>query len=266
MNRTRQRQPCNLIFFNSNSFTPFFLQPTNQRTTTTATTTPTMAGDHKCPVCQATFTRPQHVARHMRSHTGDRPYKCQHCGDQFARSDLLSRHVNKCHPNEKPLVSSAPSRRKGSASASRATTSKQACDQCVQSSLPCDGANPCSKCVHRKTRCTYVKFHRQTAPLGPGHPTRPSNGSSNPGLPSLTALPSGPNPYRLSDPFLLGTNGPALHPTAVSQQTPLTANSLYANHQFSFPPLCRPLLPHTIIPLTILPDIVPRQTFFPVQV
>src|SRR6266540_817916 len=69
----------------------------------------TMGGDHKCPVCQATFTRPQHVARHMRSRkfpmltcappndpsssanlvlspdTGDRPYKCQYCGDQFAR-------------------------------------------------------------------------------------------------------------------------------------------------------------------------------------
>ncbi|KAI0247672.1 hypothetical protein BJV78DRAFT_1243055 [Lactifluus subvellereus] len=27
-----------------------------------------MAGDHKCPVCQASFTRPQHVARHMRFH------------------------------------------------------------------------------------------------------------------------------------------------------------------------------------------------------
>jgi DNA-directed RNA polymerase subunit RPC12/RpoP len=145
----------------------------------------TMAGDHKCSVCQATFTRPQHVSRHMRSRkllrpdaplrptnpcafptdTGDRPYKCQHCGDQFARrsvpppifhlpqphsspfallnSDLLSRHINKCHPNEKPLVSSTPSRRKGTSSASRATTSKQACDQCVQSTLPCDGANPC---------------------------------------------------------------------------------------------------------------------------
>lgn len=189
-----------------------------------------MAGDHKCPVCQATFTRPQHVARHMRSHTGDRPYKCQHCGDQFARSDLLSRHINKCHPNEKPLLSSAPSRRKGSASASRATTSKQACDQCVQSSLPCDGANPCSKCVHRKARCTYVKFHRQTAPLGPGHPSRPPNDSSNLGLPSLGPLPSGPTPYRLSDPFLLPTNGTGLTPTAS------TTNPLYANHQFSFPP------------------------------
>ncbi|KAK7447662.1 hypothetical protein VKT23_013918 [Stygiomarasmius scandens] len=75
--------------------------------------------------------------------TGDRPYKCQHCGDQFARSDLLSRHVNKCHAGEKPLNSNGNTRRKGSASATRATTSKQACDQCVQSSLPCDGCNPC---------------------------------------------------------------------------------------------------------------------------
>ncbi|KAL1718346.1 hypothetical protein EV715DRAFT_252875 [Schizophyllum commune] len=135
-----------------------------------------MGGDHKCSVCQATFTRPQHVARHMRSHTGDRPYKCPQCGDQFARSDLLSRHVNKCHPEHKEgdtgggnaQQASSTSRRKG-ISASRATTSKQACDQCVQNSLPCDGCNPCAKCVQRKCRCTFVKFHRQTAPSGPGH-------------------------------------------------------------------------------------------------
>ena len=68
-----------------------------------------------------------------------------HSAPFFPNSDLLSRHVNKCHPNEKPLVSSAPSRRKGTSSASRATTSKQACDQCVQSTLPCDGANPCGQ-------------------------------------------------------------------------------------------------------------------------
>ncbi|CAE6410368.1 unnamed protein product [Rhizoctonia solani] len=56
-----------------------------------------MAGDHACPVCQATFTRPQHVARHMRSHTGDRPYKCPVCNDSFGRSDLLKRHEKKMH-------------------------------------------------------------------------------------------------------------------------------------------------------------------------
>ena len=29
-----------------------------------------------------------------------------------------------------------------------------------------------AKCVMRKCRCTYVKFHRQTAPAGPGHNVR----------------------------------------------------------------------------------------------
>ncbi|KAJ7240142.1 hypothetical protein B0H12DRAFT_57592 [Mycena haematopus] len=178
-----------------------------------------MGGDHKCPVCQATFTRPQHVARHMRSHTGDRPYKCQHCGDQFARSDLLSRHVNKCHAAEKALLSNpsgstsigAPggSRRKQTA-ATRATTSKQACDQCVQSSLPCDGSNPCSKCTVRKTRCTFVKFHRQTAPVGPGHPSSLPASS----LPSLPSLESALNPASLGIAFpnsLAGGEQPFLY-------------------------------------------------------
>nr|BAO04163.1 transcription factor Gf.BMR1 [Grifola frondosa] len=181
-----------------------------------------MAGDHKCPVCQSTFTRPQHVARHMRSHTGDRPYKCQHCGDQFARSDLLSRHVNKCHASEKPPTTTAPSRRKGAAAASRATTSKQACDQCVQSSLPCDGANPCSKCVQRKCRCTYVKFHRQTAPQGPGHPA--------PDAPQMqqTRHPMPIPGARLPDDFLL-----APPPGPVNFPSIYTANP---TAQFALPP------------------------------
>ena len=59
-------------------------------------------------------------------------------------SDLLSRHVNKCHANEKPLPSTGV-RKKGSVSASRATTSKQVCDQCVQANSSCDGCNPCGQ-------------------------------------------------------------------------------------------------------------------------
>ena len=36
-----------------------------------------------------------------------------------------------------------------------------------------------AKCVSRKCRCTYIKFHRQTAPIGPGHqPPRTSSSTS----------------------------------------------------------------------------------------
>ncbi|PPQ92096.1 hypothetical protein CVT25_008262 [Psilocybe cyanescens] len=194
-----------------------------------------MGGDHKCPVCQATFTRPQHVARHMRSHTGDRPYKCQYCGDQFARSDLLSRHVNKCHANEKPLPLSGGTRRKGSASASRATTSKQACDQCVQSSLPCDGCNPCSKCVQRKCRCTFVKFHRQTAPAGPGHNLRPNAPAGSAGLvplPSASTSRLPMFPQQPEDDFILGPP-----PTSSASGVHTMAETLYNSNSFAFPAL-----------------------------
>ncbi|KAH8832187.1 hypothetical protein DL96DRAFT_1590177 [Flagelloscypha sp. PMI_526] len=145
-----------------------------------------MGGDHKCPVCSATFTRPQHVTRHMRSHTGDRPYKCTFCGDQFARSDLLSRHVNKCHAGETlpPAGISGP------------VSTKRGKGGTVV--LPCDGCNPCSKCISRKVRCTFVKFHRQTAPAGPGHSlphyvtAMPIPGTQNPAIivPSSSSLPS----------------------------------------------------------------------------
>ncbi|KDQ19291.1 hypothetical protein BOTBODRAFT_51724 [Botryobasidium botryosum FD-172 SS1] len=110
-----------------------------------------MAGDHVCPVCKATFTRPQHVARHMRSHTGDRPYKCQTCGDQFARSDLLSRHVNKCHSSPK---NGAPNPR-GQRAAAANTDGRIACDACNESKVRCDFGFPCAKCTVRKVQCTY---------------------------------------------------------------------------------------------------------------
>ncbi|OCF31099.1 hypothetical protein I316_07230 [Kwoniella heveanensis BCC8398] len=61
-------------------------------------------------LCSATFTRPQHVGRHLRAHTGDRPYECKECPLRFARSDLLSRHVNKAH---KPPDENAPQDKKG---------------------------------------------------------------------------------------------------------------------------------------------------------
>ena len=51
---------ANLHFFSPSCHTPPLPRPP-------APLRVIMGGDHQCSVCQATFTRPQHVARHMRS-------------------------------------------------------------------------------------------------------------------------------------------------------------------------------------------------------
>ncbi|KAF8753524.1 hypothetical protein RHS01_06929 [Rhizoctonia solani] len=120
-----------------------------------------MGGDHMCPVCSATFTRPQHVARHMRSHTGDRPYACQTCGDRFARSDLLSRHVNKCHTPGG--LANTTSRKQGARNQSAASDDKKRrpCEECTQSSTKCDFGRPsCNNCSSRGSKCNYPKTKR----------------------------------------------------------------------------------------------------------
>ncbi|PWN28966.1 hypothetical protein BDZ90DRAFT_135486 [Jaminaea rosea] len=38
--------------------------------------------------CNMTFTRSEHLARHIRKHTGERPFQC-HCGKAFSRLDNL---------------------------------------------------------------------------------------------------------------------------------------------------------------------------------
>ncbi|KAG8742208.1 hypothetical protein FRC12_015421, partial [Ceratobasidium sp. 428] len=135
-----------------------------------------MGGDHMCPVCSATFTRPQHVARHMRSHTGDRPYGCQMCGDRFARSDLLSRHVNKCHT---PGGLANTTGRKGQASRAQAAADdkkKRPCEACTLQSTKCDFGKPCNNCTARGSKCAYAKAKR--APRRDANPS-PSTQSTN---------------------------------------------------------------------------------------
>lgn len=44
-----------------------------------------------CPHCGRTFKRTEHLERHVRTHTKEKPFVC-HCGAAFARRDLLTRH------------------------------------------------------------------------------------------------------------------------------------------------------------------------------
>ena len=105
-------------------------------------------------------------------------------------------------------------------------------------------SNP-AKCVQRRYRCTFVKFHRQTAPVGPGHTTRSPGAEasfSNPPSPSIpgpppsssapsaSRVPAFHHPHQSDDEFILGP----------SPTVPTMADALYGATPYSFPPLYPP--------------------------
>lgn len=45
-----------------------------------------------CNICSKSFERNEHLARHMLTHTGNRPFQCDLCNKVFTRKEHLVRH------------------------------------------------------------------------------------------------------------------------------------------------------------------------------
>ncbi|KAK9463922.1 uncharacterized protein V1516DRAFT_662042 [Lipomyces oligophaga] len=77
-----------------------------QQEALTASMLADQAGDQKlsrrprkqfiCRHCSVVFKRGEHLARHERSHTAERPFACPRCSRGFTRKDLLVRHLRMC--------------------------------------------------------------------------------------------------------------------------------------------------------------------------
>lgn len=101
-------------FFSNNYATPYMSsypiyqpmpnlsKPTKFKKSSTTPTTSTSslsstAKSHACPVsqCLRRFKRLEHLKRHMRIHTLERPFRCSYpgCQKNFSRSDNLSQHI-----------------------------------------------------------------------------------------------------------------------------------------------------------------------------
>lgn len=54
---------------------------------------------HGCTLCQMKFQRPEHVKRHMLSHSSEKPFACTEpdCGKRFNRNDNLKQHLRNIH-------------------------------------------------------------------------------------------------------------------------------------------------------------------------
>lgn len=105
-----------------------------------------MAGSTKnnryvCDVCQRSYGRQDHLERHFRNHTNERPFSCTECGKRFARLDLLRRHTE-LHSRDEPYGK----RRRVKAS--------HACIACVAVKAKCNDEKPCARCKSSGLDCS----------------------------------------------------------------------------------------------------------------
>ncbi|RJE19940.1 C2H2 transcription factor [Aspergillus sclerotialis] len=109
----------------------------------------------ECPVCQSTFRRPEHLKRHFRSHTKEKPFECAQCGRHFSRTDTLHRHELSHH---------SMGAEGGKDHAHRITVKTfRACFKCATARVRCSGGIPCGRCENRSLECEYPTARRSKA-------------------------------------------------------------------------------------------------------
>ncbi|KAJ3985685.1 hypothetical protein F5890DRAFT_1103177 [Lentinula detonsa] len=114
--------------------------------------------------CRMVFSRSEHLARHIRKHTGERPFPC-HCGKTFSRLDNLRQHAQTVHTDEQAM-NEQMMRELGKVHATMVAANKQAF-QAQGNGMPVPGRGPRSSGSRRASKARPVT---STGYEGAGNP------------------------------------------------------------------------------------------------
>ncbi|KAK2785073.1 hypothetical protein FQN53_007966 [Emmonsiellopsis sp. PD_33] len=111
----------------------------------------------QCGTCQQKYSRLDHLARHVRSHTREKPYICTVCSKSFSRTDLLKRHA--AGHEDLPGDSKRKKRKRPPNAPGRVT---QACNTCATLHLKCEEQKPCRRCQLKDIPCEAMELSNGT--------------------------------------------------------------------------------------------------------
>ncbi|KAH7156053.1 c6 zinc finger domain-containing protein [Dactylonectria macrodidyma] len=119
-------------------------------------------GRYQCTQCQRTYTRVDHLARHVRSHLQERPFQCQTCQKCFGRADLLKRHMQ-LHEED------GSKRKRPRLVGPHQSRVSAACQACATAKVRCDDDKPCMRCQQLHIQCEFTGHLQatRTATKGP---------------------------------------------------------------------------------------------------
>ncbi|CAH1776374.1 unnamed protein product, partial [Owenia fusiformis] len=82
---TNQPAVPSLPYAHTQEVNPHFDKPQEQRR-------PTMQSRPTCSICLKTFASERNLRGHMNIHTGEKPYKCNVCGEDFTHHTVYRWH------------------------------------------------------------------------------------------------------------------------------------------------------------------------------